>query len=140
MVSAAVDGAGDQLGILVVTVLTSFDDRTLAEATGRPEISAGEEVARLADLAAGAKAHGIVCSGSEASAMHERFGDRLALLIPGIRMSGGAAHDQRRVVTPGQAAAAGARYIVVGRAVTAARDPAAAMDAVTAELDSVAAV
>jgi orotidine-5'-phosphate decarboxylase len=140
MVTAAVDGAGDQLGVLVVTVLTSFDDRTLADATGRAEISASEEVARLADLAARARAHGIVCSGSEASAMHERFGDRLALLIPGIRMSGGAVHDQRRVVTPAQAAAAGARYIVVGRAVTAAQDPAAAMDAVTGELDSVAAV
>jgi orotidine-5'-phosphate decarboxylase len=140
MVTAAVDGAGDQLGVLVVTVLTSFDDRTLADATGRAEISASEEVARLADLAARARAHGIVCSGSEASAMHERFADRLALLIPGIRMGGDPAHDQRRVVTPAQAAAAGARYIVVGRAVTAARDPVAAMDAVTAELDSVAAV
>jgi orotidine-5'-phosphate decarboxylase len=138
MVAAAVEGAEDMLGILVVTVLTSFDDRTLAEATGRPGISASEEVARLADVAARAKAHGIVCSGSEASAMHERFGDRLALLIPGIRMSGGAVHDQRRVVTPAQAAAAGARYIVVGRAVTAAPDPARAMDAVVAELESVA--
>jgi orotidine-5'-phosphate decarboxylase len=137
MVAAAVEAAGDTLGVLVVTVLTSFDDRTLADATGRPDISASEEVARLAGVAADARAHGIVCSGSEASAMHERFGDRLALLIPGIRMSGGAVHDQRRVVTPAQAAAAGARYIVVGRAVTAAPDPAVAMDAVVAELESV---
>jgi len=138
MVTAAVEGARDTMGILVVTVLTSFDDRTLADATGRPDVLASEEVARLADVAARAKAHGIVCSGSEAGAMHERFGDRLALLIPGIRMSGGPVHDQRRVVTPGQAAAAGARYIILGRAVTAAPDPEAAMDAVTAELESVA--
>jgi orotidine-5'-phosphate decarboxylase len=138
MVAAAVDGAGNQLGILVVTVLTSFDDVTLAAATGRPGISTSDEVARLADIAALGGAHGIVCSGSEASAMRERFGDRLALLIPGIRMSGGAVHDQRRVVTPSQAAASGARYIVVGRAVTAAPDPAAAMDAVVADLESIA--
>jgi orotidine-5'-phosphate decarboxylase len=136
MVSAAVEGAGNQLGILVVTVLTSFDDRTLGEATGRPEISASAEVARLADVAAHAGAHGIVCSGAEASAMRERFGERLALLIPGIRMRGGAVHDQRRVVTPAEAVVAGARYIVVGRAVTGAADPAKAMDSVMADLES----
>ena len=137
MVAAAVEGAGDALGILVVTVLTSFDDRTLGEAMGRPGVSVGDEVTRLADVAARGGAHGIVCSGSEAGAIYERYGDRLALLVPGIRMSGGAVHDQRRVVTPAQAAAAGARYIVLGRAVTAAPDPAAAMDAVIAGLGSV---
>ena len=136
MISAAVDGAGNQLGILVVTVLTSFDDRTLAEATGRADISTAAEVGRLAEVAARGGAHGIVCSGAEARAMRDRFGDRLALLIPGIRLSGGAAHDQRRVVTPAQAVAAGARYIVVGRAVTGAADPVRAMDAVLADLES----
>jgi orotidine-5'-phosphate decarboxylase len=137
MVEAAVEGAGANLGILVVTVLTSFDDAALATATGRPDVSTKEEVARLAEVAANARAHGIVCSGAEAAAMHARYGDRLALLVPGIRMSGGAAHDQKRVVTPAEAAACGARYIILGRAVTAAEDPRAAMDAALADLQSI---
>ena len=81
---------------------------------------------------------GIVCSGAEAANLRSRFGERLAILVPGIRMAGSAANDQRRVVTPAGAAAAGARYIVVGRAVTAAPDPRAAMDQVLGELTSVA--
>lgn len=138
MLRAAADGAGDDTGILAVTVLTSFDDASLAEATGRPGLRASEEVVRLAGLAATAGVHGIVCAGSDAEAVRARFGERLALLVPGIRLAGGAAHDQRRVVTPGAAATAGARYIVVGRAVTGAADPLAAMQAVVAELESVA--
>jgi orotidine-5'-phosphate decarboxylase len=136
MIEAAVEGAGPGVGILAVTVLTSFDDASLASATGRPGISAQDEVPRLAEIAVAARAHGIVCSGAEAAAIHTRFGDTLALLVPGIRMSGAAAHDQKRVVSPAQAAAAGARYIILGRAVTAAPDPRAAMDAVVADLES----
>ena len=136
MVEAAVEGAGANLGILAVTVLTSFDDASLASATGRPNVSAKKEVARLAEVAANARAHGIVCSGAEAAGMHERYGDRLALLVPGIRMSGGASHDQKRVITPSGAAAAGARYIILGRAVTTAVDPRAAMETVLSDLAS----
>ena len=85
------------------------------------------EVLRLAGVAAGAGAHGIVCSGHEVAAVRAAFGERLAPLVPGLRLAGGAAHDQARVVTPAAAAAAGARYLVLGRAVTATADPAAAM-------------
>ena len=134
MLRAAVEGGGEATGILAVTVLTSFDDASLADATGRPGITAREEVVRLAALAASAGTHGIVCAGSDVAAVRERFADRLALLVPGIRLAGGAAHDQRRVVTPGDAAASGASYIILGRAVTAAPEPAAAMGAVLAEL------
>ena len=134
MIEAAVDGAGESVGVLAVTVLTSFDDETLARSTGRSHVSVEAEVARLADVAAGARAYGIVCSGVEAAAVHRRFSDRLALLVPGIRMQGGASHDQRRVVTPAEAAAAGARYIVVGRAVTGAADPSAAMETILSDL------
>jgi orotidine-5'-phosphate decarboxylase len=137
MLEAAVEGGGERLGILAVTVLTSFDDASLADASGRPGVSVSEEVARLAGLAARSRAHGIVCSGGEAAAVRASFGNSLAVLVPGIRMSGGPAHDQRRVVTPAEASAAGARYIVVGRAVTAASDPRSAMDAVLADLASV---
>ena len=113
-------------------------EAALAEATGRPHVVASEEVTRLAELAARARAHGVVCSGAESAAVRAKFGDALAVLVPGIRMAGSATHDQRRVVTPAEASAAGARYIVVGRAVTAAPDPREAMDRVLDELTSVA--
>ena len=137
MLEAAVAAAEGRVRILAVTVLTSFDDASLAAATGRPGLSAAEEAVRLADLASVAGVHGVVCSGAEAPVLRDRFGDRLALLVPGIRLSGGATHDQRRVVSPAQAAAAGARYIVIGRAVTGASDPRAAMESVISELSSV---
>lgn len=136
MVAAAVEGAGESLGILGVTVLTSFDDASLGAATGRSGVRVTDEVARLAEVAATARAHGIVCSGAEARAVRDRFGDALAVLVPGIRMSGGAAHDQRRVVTPSEAVSAGARYIVIGRAVTSATDPRVAMERVLVDLES----
>jgi orotidine-5'-phosphate decarboxylase len=85
-------------------------------------------------MAAEAGAHGVVCSGREARAVRERFGAALAVLVPGVRASGGAVQDQARVVTPSEAAAAGATYVVVGRMVTAASDRQAAMAAVRAEL------
>jgi orotidine-5'-phosphate decarboxylase len=135
MIEAAVEGSGETLGILAVTVLTSFDDSSLEVATGRPGLRVSDEVTRLAEVALQARAHGIVCSGAEAGLVRDRFGEKLAVLVPGIRLSGGAAHDQRRVVTPREAAAAGASYIVVGRAVTGASDPRAAMDAILMELD-----
>ena len=138
MIEAAVEGGREATAILAVTVLTSFDDASLAEATGRPNVMTSGEVARLADLAARAHAHGVVCSGAEAAAVRAKFADALAVLVPGIRMAGSAAHDQRRIVTPAEASAAGARYIVVGRAVTAAPDPREAMELVLGELTSVA--
>jgi orotidine-5'-phosphate decarboxylase len=137
MIEAAVEGGGDATSILAVTVLTSFDDASLREASGRGDVIASDEVARLAELAVRGRAHGVVCSGAEAAAVRSKFG-ALAILVPGIRMAGSALHDQRRVVTPAEASAAGARYIVVGRAVTAAPDPREAMDDVMSQLTSVA--
>jgi orotidine-5'-phosphate decarboxylase len=132
---AAVEEAGTTCGVLGVTALTSLDRDVLARAWGRTDrLEMEQEVLRLAGLAAEAGLHGIVCSGAELSAVRARFGDRLAPLVPGIRLAGGAAHDQSRVVTPGAAQAAGARYLVIGRAVTAADDPPAAMARVLAEL------
>lgn len=134
---AAADEAGDACGILAVTALTSLDASELAEAWGRTdEVDMQREVVRLAELAAESAVHGIVCSGAEVAAVRARYGDALAPLVPGIRLDGGAAHDQRRVMTPAAAQAAGARYLVLGRAVTAAPDPAVAMLRVLAELDA----
>jgi orotidine-5'-phosphate decarboxylase len=66
--------------------------------------------------------------------VRERYGDRLAPLVPGIRLAGGDAHDQARVMTPSAAQRAGARYLILGRAVTAAADPRGAMERVLTEL------
>ncbi|HWE42640.1 MAG TPA: orotidine-5'-phosphate decarboxylase [Gemmatimonadaceae bacterium] len=134
MVRAAVEGAGAGCGVLGVTVLTSLDSAALGSAWGRDELRVDDEVLRLAGLAAAAGAHGVVCSGREAAQLHAAFGAGLALLIPGIRLAGGDAHDQARTSTPAAAAAAGARYLILGRAVTGAPDPAAAMRRVNREL------
>ena len=134
MLRAAVDAGGPECGVLAVTVLTSLTADEVARSWGRTSLDVGAEVLRLAELAAEAGAHGIVCSGREARAVRQRFGDRLAVLVPGVRAAGGAVQDQARVVTPREASAAGATYVVVGRMVTAASDRAAAMAAVRAEL------
>ena len=132
--AAAEDGKA-RCGLLAVTALTSLDPTVLAAAWGRTEsVEMEHEVLRLAGLAAEAGLHGIVCSGSEVAAVRARFGDRLAPLVPGIRLAGGASHDQARVMTPAAAQSAGARYLILGRAVTAATVPAASMESFLAEI------
>ena len=127
MMQAAVEAAGSECGVLAVTVLTSLDDAQLGEAWGRDRVDVENEVLRLAELARSAGAHGIVCSGQEAEAVHSRHGSALKLLVPGIRLPEDAPGDQARVVTPESASAAGASYIVLGRAVTAGPDPRSVM-------------
>jgi orotidine-5'-phosphate decarboxylase len=134
MVQAAVEGAGPHTGVLVVTVLTSMDLATASAATGHQITSLSDEVLRLAAVAGRVGAHGIVCSGAECAAVRAAHGPALELLIPGIRTAAIGGDDQSRVVTPEQAAEAGAGYIVVGRAVTAAADPAAAFGSLLARL------
>ena len=136
MLAAAVDGAGTRCGILGVTVLTSLTSAELAQSWGRgPWIDVRAEVLRLADTANSAGAHGVVCSGGELGAVSRHY-PRLAPLVPGIRPAGAALHDQSRVVTPEDAAALGARYLIIGRAVTAASDPLAAWDAIAQSVAS----
>jgi orotidine-5'-phosphate decarboxylase len=145
MVAAAVAGAsegareaglppGAACAILGVTVLTSLDGAQLAAAWGRPAADVEAEVVRLAGIARAAGAAGVVCSGHEAGAVRAAHGEALGLLVPGIRFAGGDVQDQRRVMTPAAAAAAGARWLILGRAVTGAPDPVAAMARVRAEL------
>ena len=133
-IRAAVEGAGSRCGILAVSVLTSLDAQALGAIWGRKGVEIRNEVLRLSDLAARAGAHGLVCAGTEAAAVRARHGNALRLLVPGIRPAGAATHDQTRVVTPRQAVEAGASYLVLGRAVTQAGDPVAALDAVRREL------
>lgn len=134
MIRSAVEAAGPDCGILAVTVLTSLSARDVALAWGRERIDTASEVLRLAGLAVRAGAHGVVCSGIEASRVRAEFGDALAVLVPGVRAAGGPTQDQARVVTPRQAYDAGARYVVVGRMVTSAADRRSAMQAVVREL------
>jgi len=140
MLRAAADAARDAGGgsrVLAVTVLTSLSAHAVAEAWGRgASLDVEAEVLRLAEGAAEAGIDGVVCGGSEAGAVSQRFGDRLSILVPGVRAAGEGSQDQARVVTPREAAAAGARYVVVGRMVTGAPDRRQAMQAVTRELGS----
>ena len=134
MVAAAVEGAGDQCGVLAVTVLTSMDAAAISEAVGRKVESVPDEVSRLAMVAAAAGAHGVVCSGQEAARIAAEHAGRLATLVPGVRLAGDSAHDQARVVTPADAVRARASYIVLGRTVTAAPEPEVARLSVLGDL------
>ena len=134
MIAAAVEGAGDNCRVLAVTVLTSLDEAGLSEAMGKPVASVSDEVSRLARAAREANAHGVVCSGREAARISAENEGRLATLVPGVRLAGDSVNDQRRVVTPAAAARAGATYVVLGRTVTAAPEPAAAMSRILVEL------
>ena len=124
--------------IVAVTVLTSLDGPELARVFGRPRVDPAEEVVRLAQLAEEAGAWGVVCSGQEASAVRDATGDGFGIVTPGIRLEGGDVHDQARVVTPASAVGAGATSLVVGRAVTGAADPVAALARIREEARSAA--
>ncbi|MBK1660840.1 orotidine-5'-phosphate decarboxylase [Paracraurococcus ruber] len=118
--------------LLAVTVLTSLDAATLA-ATG---IAGGpvQQVLRLARLALEAGADGLVCSPQEVARIRDAFGQAPMLVVPGVRPAGHAAGDQARTATPAEAVAAGADWIVVGRPITGAADPAAAAAAIAESL------
>ena len=118
--------------ILAVTVLTSMAHDDLAS-TGVPG-EVPDQVSRLAALAIRSGCGGIVASAQEAARLRSELGREFVIVTPGVRPSGADAGDQRRVVTPAQAIAAGADYIVVGRPITETADPAAAANAIVAEL------
>ena len=131
--NAAVEGrAGSSLKILAVTVLTSYDNKDLDEAGYRLGVAELVEArARQAQLAG---VDGLVCSPEEAALLRKLVGSRLDLVTPGIRPAGAAAGDQKRVMTPARAIAAGADYLVVGRPILEATDPEAAAEAIVAEI------
>jgi orotidine-5'-phosphate decarboxylase len=111
--------------LVAVTVLTSLDQATLHE-TGI-DLDAGRHALRLAALARDCGLDGIVCSAVEAPSMRSAFGPDFTLVTPGIRLAGSAKDDQARITTPEMAAQNGADYLVVGRPITAAADPVAAL-------------
>ena len=123
---------GSDLKILAVTVLTSYDDIDLAEAGYATHVEA--LVARRAQQAQDIGVDGLVCSPEEASPLRLAVGNGMVFVTPGVRPVGTDPGDQKRVATPAQAIKAGADYLVVGRPITAARDPRAAAEAIVREI------
>ena len=118
--------------LLGVTVLTSMSEQDLQELGYRESMES--RVLHLATLAANSGLDGVVCSAQEASVLRVQCGRQFCLVTPGIRLPGDDAADQRRVVTPAAALEMGSDYLVIGRSITAARDPLAALQRVHAEL------
>lgn len=132
---AAVDARkGSGLRILAVTVLTSYDDADLAAAGY--DFTVPELVAERAAQARDIGVDGLVCSAAEAAGLRSAIGAGMELVTPGIRPSGAGKDDQKRIMTPASAIAAGADYLVVGRPVLEAADPKAAAEAIVAEIAS----
>ena len=118
--------------LVAISVLTSMDQEALAS-IGVGETVA-DEVSRLASLAVGAGADGIVCSPQEAQGMRELLGPDALIVTPGIRPAGADVGDQKRISTPAAAIAAGASKLVIGRPITQAEDPVVAFEAIVDEL------
>jgi orotidine-5'-phosphate decarboxylase len=131
MMEDAKAAASSGTRVVGVTVLTSLDEEDL-EATGIAGAPSAQ-VARLAALAREAGLDGVVCSGAEVAALKKAWPDGY-FVVPGVRPAGGAAGDQKRVVTPRKAMDAGASILVVGRPITSAEDPDAAARAIAATL------
>ncbi len=128
---SARDHAPD-LKLLAVTVLTSMNQAQLAALNVSAKTE--DQVLHLADLSLRAGVAGLVCSPLELSPLRRRFGPNPLIVTPGIRPAGSDSNEQKRIMTPRDAAAAGSSYIVVGRPILAAPDPAAAARAIQAEL------
>jgi orotidine-5'-phosphate decarboxylase len=126
-------GAAPQRPLLIgVTVLTSMSAEDLAE-TGI-DAEPADQVMRLASLSQACGLDGVVCSAQEAALLRQRLGEGFRLVTPGIRPAGSEAGDQRRVMTPTQAIAAGATDLVIGRPITAAADPVKVLQSINDEI------
>jgi orotidine-5'-phosphate decarboxylase len=126
------DGIASPPRLIGVTVLTSMGEGDLVELG--IDARAGTHVERLAQLARDSGLDGVVCSAVEASALRARLGPEFLLVTPGIRPESSVADDQRRIATPVAARQAGADYLVIGRPITGAADPAGALEAVNRQL------
>jgi orotidine-5'-phosphate decarboxylase len=131
MLAAARAAAPPRTKVVAVTVLTSLDQKDLADSgvTGSP----ADQVRRLADLARESGVDGIVCSGSEVAAAHAAWPEGF-FVVPGIRPAGADSADQKRVATPREALDDGASILVIGRPITDALDPGSAIADITAGL------
>jgi orotidine-5'-phosphate decarboxylase len=132
MTAAKLAAAGSSLRILGVTVLTSCDDRDLADAGYAYGVR--DLVSRRAAQACEAGIDGLILSAEEASVIRASVGNKMILVTPGIRQEGSTAADQKRTTTPAAAIAAGADYLVVGRPVTQAKNPRETAAAIVTEI------
>jgi orotidine-5'-phosphate decarboxylase len=128
----AVSGCHHQPLLIAVTILTSLDGPELLEVglSGDPV----DNVVRLARLAEASGMDGVVCSPQEVSTLREIVDSEFRLVTPGVRPAGAAAGDQKRITTPGDAMRLGSSYLVVGRPITQAEDPLAALANINAEI------
>jgi orotidine-5'-phosphate decarboxylase len=135
MVRAAVEARGTARAplILAVTVLTSLGETELAAVGQKGPIA--DQVLRLARMARDAGADGLVASPHEVRALREALGRDAVLVVPGVRPAWAGADDQKRVMGPGEAVAAGADYLVIGRPITRSPDPADAARRIAAEIE-----
>jgi len=129
----AVDAMNSQMHLVGVTVLTSLDDAQLAEVGVNS--TASEQVARLAKLAAAERMSGVVCSAQELPLVRGLLPADAITVTPGIRQQGESAGDQSRTMTPAEAVAAGASYLVVGRPITQSENPEKAVRAYLDEME-----
>ena len=120
------------LTILGVTVLTSLADSDLLQMGMNPPVA--ERVLQLVEMGVKAGVRGFVCSPHEIAPLRQRFGREIILVTPGIRPQGSESGDQKRVFTPQMAIAAGSDYLVIGRPVTQAPDPAAVFSRIVSEI------
>ncbi|MDQ8732210.1 orotidine-5'-phosphate decarboxylase [Bradyrhizobium sp. LHD-71] len=134
MTAALAGVAGSELKLLAVTVMTSYDDADLAAAGYA--FSVKDLVARRAVQAKEAGIHGLVLSPEEVVNVRALVGPQMSLVTPGIRPAGAAVGDQKRIMTPALAIAAGADHLVVGRPVTGAADPVAVAEQIVADIAS----
>ena len=132
LAAAAKGATGTSLGILGVSVMTSMDDDDLARAGYGMGVQ--DLVARRARQTHEAGCTGLICSAADIATVRGAVGTGLRVITPGIRPAGSAMGDQKRVMTPGEAIRAGVDQMVIGRPITAAADPAAAMAAILAEV------
>lgn len=134
MRAAVAAAKGSDLCLLGVTVLTSMDEQDLIDAGY--EFDPHTLVLRRAEQALAAGMGGVVCSAAEAAAVRRLVGPRMAVVTPGIRPAGAAYGDQKRVMTPADALAAGASHLVVARPIVGAPDRRAAAQAILAEMNT----
>jgi orotidine-5'-phosphate decarboxylase len=135
MMQAAREGvekSGSKPYLIAVTVLTSMDQPTLAQ-IGIP-VDLPAQVLHLAKLTQQAGLDGVVCSAQEAAMIRAAIGQKFCLVTPGIRPATASLDDQSRVVTPAEAISKGANYLVIGRPITGAADPRAALEAIHEEV------
>ena len=135
--AAARRGVGDsRLALLAVTVMTSYDDADLAACGSAMGVA--DLVAHRADQARDIGIDGLILSPHELAATRARVGPAMRLVTPGVRPAGDAVGDQKRVMTPRAAIAAGADHLVIGRPVTQASDPRAAAEAILVDIENAA--